>query len=397
MSGKTTAVKKLGELQKPKKVIQGGTWAGKTQGIIINLIYQCIEFPKDDITVVAETVPAVKFGALKIFKEVMEFTGNWYDDHYNATDRIYKFSNGSVIQFSAFDTIGKAKAAGKRKKLFLNECNYIPFLIAYELIVRTSGDVWFDYNPNNPFWIQQEILGDEDVDFMILTYKDNETTPENKIREFDRNRERAKTSKYWANWCKVYLDGEIGSLEGVIFQNWSTIDRLPEDAECLGFGMDFGYTNDPSSLIGLYKHNNRRIYDEVIYQRGLKTHELAKLTKESIDPYSWVYGDGSNPRLIDEIGEYGINIRGSWNGKGSIQLGIAIIQEEHFYVTARSLNTIRELREYCWAKDKEGNDTGEPVGTFNHCIDDMRYVSYEKLSKSQKTRSGPMITLPKFH
>ncbi len=396
MSGKTTAVKKLGKLQKPKKVIQGGTWAGKTQGIIINLIYQCIQTPKDDITVVAETVPAVKFGALKIFKEVMEFTGNWYDEHYNATDRIYKFYNGSVIQFSAFDTIGKAKAAGKRKKLFLNECNYIPFLIAYELIVRTSGDVWFDYNPNNPFWIQQEILGDEDVDFMILTYKDNETTPENKIREFDRNRERAKTSKYWANWCKVYLDGELGSLEGVVLQDWAIVDQAPSDG-LIGYGMDFGYTNDPTTLIACYVVDGVRIFDELIYQRGLTTPDLARRMNDLTDSYTYTFADSADPKTIDELWQYGIKIQGATKGADSVNRGISILQEEHFKVTARSTNLIKELREYCWDTDKEGNTTNKPVGIYNHCIDAMRYLAIERLSKANIPRARPMITLPKFH
>jgi len=186
MFDRTTAINKLSKLRKRKRVVQGGTWAGKTQGIISLLINNLTQSPSMDLTIVAETVPALKGGALKIFKSIMMDSHRWNDDHYNATDRLYKFAKGSQVNFMSFDTIGKAKAAGKRTHLFINEAQYVPFLIAYELMIRSDW-TWFDYNPNNPFWVHQEIIPEKNTDFIILTYRDNETTPQHKIDEFNRN------------------------------------------------------------------------------------------------------------------------------------------------------------------------------------------------------------------
>lgn len=390
----TRAIDKLRRLTKRKKVVQGGTWAGKTESIIGILIQQLKDTPDMDLTIVAETVPALKGGVLKIFKNILEYTGYWVEDHYNYTDRLYKFSSGGRVNFQAFDSVSKAKAAGKRTHLFINEAQYIPFNIAYELIIR-SGWSWFDYNPNNPFWIHEEIIGEKDTDFIILTYKDNETTPEYKINEFNRNRERAKTSPYWENWCKVYIDGELGSLEGVIFSNWSIIPSVPVTG-LRGYGMDFGYSK-PASWVGGYVVDGKRIFDEIIYKDGLSNQALSEKMKAGGDINEWTYADSAEPKTIDELYSKGIKIKAVHKGGDSISFGISILQDEHFFVTARSVNLIKELREYSWDTDREGNNLDKPVKENDHAIDAMRYVAMETMSKSQQTRSGPMITLPKYY
>ena len=384
MTAITTAVKKLQALENRKKVIQGGTWAGKTQGIIINLINQLADTPNDDITVIAETINAVKGGALKIFKEVMMFTKNWYDDHYNGTDRIYTFANGAKIQFTAYDSIGKAKAAGKRKKLFLNECNYIPFNIAFELIIRTSGDVWFDYNPDNEFWVHEEIVSQPDTDFIILTYLDNETTPSHKIDEFNLAREKGKTSKYWDNWCKVYLDGQPGKVEGLVYKDWSIIDQLP-DSRYVAHGLDFGYTNNPSAWVTWYLHNNERILDEEFYEFNLKNKHMANLMRPL--QQGWTWADSAEPKSIDELYDYGIKCRAAKKGKDSVSYGIDLISQEHFYVTSRSLNIIRELRSYRYSEDKFGNP-GPPEKVNDHALDAARYAAMESFTARSLKSSG---------
>ena len=373
----TIAIQKLRRLQKRKRVIQGGTWAGKTEAIIGLNINRMVHSPNMDMTVVAETVPALKGGALKIFKNIMNDSGRWIDANYNATDRLYKFASGSQINFASFDSIGKAKAAGKRTHLFINEAQYIPFNIAYELMVR-SNYTWIDYNPNHPFWVHEELIGEADTDFLILTYKDNETTPDFKIVEFERNRERAKTSAYWENWCRVYIDGEIGSLEGVVFSDWTVTNEVPATG-LIGYGMDFGYTNDPTTMIACYVVDGVRIFDEVIYQRGLATSELARLMKAKADPYVYTIADSASPQSIDELRSYGIKITGAKKGPDSIAKGISILQEQPFKVTARSTNMIKELREYNWDTDREGKRINKPVGVNDHGIDSMRYLAMDKL------------------
>ncbi|MDA1120854.1 MAG: terminase large subunit [Bacteroidetes bacterium] len=403
----TQAIDKLLAINKPIKIIQGGTSAGKTEGIIALLIDECCESPDVDLTIVAESVPALKGGALKIFKSTMHDLEYWNDDAFNFTDRIYNFPGGGRAQFTSFDTIGKAKAAGKRTHLFINECQYVPFPIVEELMTRTYKEVWFDYNPNNPFYIQEEVIPRDDAELLILTYEDNEATPDRVKQDFERRKEKAfynpsgdwndsknVKSAYHANWCRVYIRGELGSLEGVIFSNWTTTDQTPKDG-LIGYGMDFGFTNDPTTLIACYIVNGVRIFDELIYQRGLTTPDLAKLIQTKTSGYDYIYADSADPKTIAELQSYGIKVRGVIKGPDSINFGISILQEEVFQITQRSVNLIKELREYCWDTDKEGNNTQKPIDVYNHCIDAMRYLSMERLSKSNQPRQR-RVTIAKY-
>ena len=250
MFSRTTAVNKLLSMTKRKRIVPGGTWAGKTYDILaIEIDYLIKNY--SDTTVVAETIPAIKQGAFKDFKEIMVETNRWLigNASYNATDRIYTFSNGSTIQFTAFDSEDKAKQAGKRKRLFVNEVNTIPRPIVDALMIRTEEVIWLDYNPTAPFWVNEELTDDEDSEWLVLTYRDNEALPDSILNELLKRREWAKTSSHWENWCRVYLDGEIGSLEGVIFDNWDLINEVPQEARLLGAGLDFGYSNDPTAII----------------------------------------------------------------------------------------------------------------------------------------------------
>ena len=403
----TISVVKLRKLTTPIKVVQGGTSAGKTEGIIGVLINQATANKSMDCTVVAESIPALKDGAIKIFKNIMQVTNRWHDDSYNYTDRIYTFSSGAKIQFKAFDSVGKAKASGKRTHLFVNECQYVPFPIVEELMTRTYKEVWMDYNPNNPFWVQEEVIPRDDAQLLILTYEDNECTPERVKQDFERRKAKAFfnpldnwelpsniRSAYHANWCRVYIRGELGSLEGVIFSNWSVTSEIPRDG-LVGYGMDFGYTNDPSTLIACYVVNGVRIFDEVIYQRGLTTPNLAKLIQDRTTGYEYIFADSADPKTIAELQSYGIKVRGAVKGPDSIQFGISILQEEPFKITERSVNLIKELREYCWDKDREGNNTQKPIGIYDHCIDAMRYLAIERLSKSNQPRQR-RVTIAKY-
>ena len=394
---RTTAINKLLALDKRKKIIQGGTWAGKTYGIIPILINKSASLNNKHITVVAETVDAVRKGALKDFKEVMQSTGRWNEDNYHGTNRMYTFpATGSVIEFQAYDTLGKAKAAGKRTDLFINEAQYTTFEIADALIMRTSEDIWLDFNPTFEFWAHTEIMPQDDSCFCLLKYTDNEAIPQTILDELNNKLEKAYhnpqgerkdpnniKSSYWANWCNVYIDGEVGKLEGVIFENWNTIDSVPPNAQLLGAGMDFGYTNDPTTMIAAYRYNNQIIFDEVIYQKGLGNSDIAGLAKGF---GGWIYADSAEPKSIAEIKAYGVRIKAAEKGTDSIRFGINILQELDMVVTNRSANLIKELRHYMWAKDKEGNSTQKPIDAFNHGIDAMRYLAMMVLKKKPASR-----------
>jgi phage terminase large subunit len=348
MFKRTTAVNKLLKLKKRIRVVPGGTWAGKTYDILAIEIDHLIKNPKEDTTVVAETIPAIKQGALKDFKEIMEDTLRWYPENYNATDRIYKFSNGSTIQFTAFDSEDKAKQAGKRKRLFVNEVNTMNKPIVDALMIRTEDVIWLDYNPTFSFWVNTELANDKDCDWLTLTYRDNEALPDAIKNELLKRREKSKTSGYWLNWCRVYLDGKVGNLEGVVFSNYELINSTPDDAKLLGYGMDFGYTNDPTTLIACYKLDNSLIFDECIYRTGLLNSDIKDLLRANDVHHAPIYADAAEPKSIAEIRRYGFNIKGADKGRDSINYGINILQQYHFKVTKRSTNLIKELRAYTW-------------------------------------------------
>ena len=256
-------------------------------------------------TVVAETIPAIKKGALHDLKTIMQDTHRWVETSYNGTDRVYAFANGSTIEFNSFDSVGKAKAAGKRTDLFINEAPYISFEIADALIGRTSGNIWLDFNPDFENWVHQEIVPNTDCEFIILKYSDNEALPETILGELRLKQEKAKTSQYWANWCRVYIDGEIGNLDGAVFQRWKIVDELPKDARLLGIGLDFGYTNDPTAAIGVYKYDDKVYIDELIYQTGLLNSQIYDLLK---DYHTLIVADSAEPKSIAELKARGLNI-----------------------------------------------------------------------------------------
>lgn len=371
-----------------KKVVQGGTSAGKTYGIVPIAIDKATKTPRLKMTIVAETVPAVKDGAVTIFKDVMMDTGRWVESRWISNPMQYTFANGTVLQFKAFDTIGKAKAAGKRDWLFLNEANHIHFEIADALMIR-SKETWIDYNPDNEFWVHTEVLPEPNSEFLLLTYKDNEACPKETIEDLeikiskafydinaDWNDVNNIKSEYWANWCRVYISGLTGSLQGVIFNNWKQIDNIPIEAKLLGYGLDFGYTNDPTTIIEVYKYNDKRIINEICYAKGLSNAQISKYITTKLPCYC----DSAEPKSIAELKNYGINAKAVTKGADSIKFGIQTIQENNYLVTSKSINTIKELRKYAWAKDKAtGEQLNEPIDNFNHAMDAWRYHEMETL------------------
>lgn len=378
---RTTAINKLLDLDDTYKVVQGGTWAGKTYGIIAVLINKAITSKGLKITVAAESVPAIKQGALKDFKEIMYNTNRWDQGRYNGTDRIYYFSSGSSIEFSSFDSVGKAQASGKRNVLFLNEAYYMPFEIADALMGRTSDEIWIDFNPHSEFWAHTEISKREDSCFLKLLPGDNEAIPEKIKRDHREARKKAKYSEWWRNWVRVFLDGEIGELQGVVFGGWD-VQPYPDDVKWEVYGLDFGYTNDPTSLIKIGMKENELYIDELLYRTGMTNSEIADFIKAK-DIKATIVADSAEPKSIEEIYRYGIDIRGAEKGKDSIVFGIALLQEYKKHITEHSTNLKKELRNYMWDKDKEGKTLNKPIDMYNHAIDAIRYAATFKLTKKQ--------------
>ena len=377
----TTAIRKLHALKKRKKIIQGGTSAGKTFGILPILIDRCLRTPNLETSVVSESVPHLRRGAIKDFLKIMMYTNRYRDSQWNRGVLKYTFNNGSYIEFFSVEQPDKLRGA-RRNVLYVNEANNIPFEAYNQLAIRTSGDIWIDFNPTANFWAHKEVAIEDDADFITLTYKDNEALPQTIVDEIELAREKAKTSEYWANWWKVYGLGQIGSLEGVCIKQWNEI-QLPTEARLLCYGMDFGYSNDPTTLIGLYKYNDAYIFDEVIYQKKLLNSDISNLlTTNNITEV--IYADSAEPKSIAELKTYRHKVLPCTKGKDSIVYGINLINQNKIYVTSRSTNLIKELQSYTWVKDREGNTVNKPIDAFNHCIDAARYAITSQLETPNK-------------
>jgi phage terminase large subunit len=374
MFKRTTATNKVLALKKRTKIVQGGTAASKTYSILAVLINKAIQHPNLEISVVAESIPHLRRGALKDFLKILKWTNRFNDEQFNKSLLTYNFKNGSVFEFFSADDSSKLRGA-RRDILYINECNNVTFESYNELAIRTKKEVYLDFNPANEFWVHTELKDEPDSDFIILTYKDNEALDQSIIDQIEKNKEKAKTSEYWRNWWNVYGLGLVGSLEGVVFNNWKLIDTIPPEARLIGIGLDFGYSVDPTAIVAIYTYNGLRIIKELVYRNGMLNTDIARELPKNVA----VYADSAEPKSIEEIRRQGITIKGVTKGKDSINYGIDVMQRQEYLVTSDSTNLIKELRSYCWDTDKTGVRLNKPAGGNDHIIDALRYHEMETL------------------
>jgi len=383
---RTTAQRKISKLRKRVRIVQGGTSSSKTFSIIPLLIDYAIAKPKSEISIVSESIPHLRRGALKDFIKIMDWTHIFREEQFNRSTLRYDFTNGSYIEFFSADQSDKLRGA-RRDVLFVNECNNITFESYHQLAIRTRRFIYLDYNPTSEFWVHKELLSDKDAEMIILTYKDNEALDSELVKEIEKARDRAKESTYWANWWKVYGLGQIGVIDGVIFSNWQIVKQIPEDAELLGYGLDFGFTNDPSALISVYKFNSELYIKELIYQTRLTNNDIVqRMIELGVDKYKDIIADSAEPKSIEDIYRGGFrNIYGAKKGADSIRNSIDKLQCYKINITESSTNLIKEFRGYVWTKDKNGNQTGEPIGINDHGIAALRYFALNKLDQTRVT------------
>lgn len=372
----TTATKKLLQLNKRIRGVAGGTSASKTISILLILIdyAQRPEHSNELISVVSESFPHLKRGAIRDFLNIMQDHNYFKDALWNKTDYTYTFETGCKLEFFSADQPGKVRGP-RRDVLFINEANNIPFETFNQLEVRTKKAIWLDWNPVSSFWWYEEILPKMDVDFTILTYKDNEALDEGIVQSI----ESRKNNK---NWWSVYGLGQLGEAEGRIFKDWQVIDEVPHEARLERYGLDFGYTNDPTACDAIYRWNGAFIFDEIIDQKGLSNKQISDMLQNITR--ALVIADSAEPKSIDEIRSYGINILPSQKGPGSILQGIQKVQDQKIFVTKRSINLLKEYRNYLWITDKDGRIINEPSPIWNHHMDAIRYGMESILVTEQK-------------
>ena len=312
----------------------------------------------------------------------MKETGRYIPTHYNKTLLRYEFSNGSYMEFFSVDDETKLRGA-RRNILYLNEANNINYDAYMQLEIRTDGEIYLDFNPTSNFWAHTEVLTKDNSQHLILTYKDNEALSQDIIDSLELNRQRAATSTYWENWCRVYLDGQVGQIEGTIFSDYLVIDRIPDDARILCYGLDFGFSEDPVALVAIYKYDNNLIIDEVIYRKGVLNSELSSLMKQN-KVEGEIFADSAEPKSIAELKRYGHQVKPVEKGRDSVKFGIQLIQEYKLLVTKQSNNILEELSKYMWKRNRDGGYDPEPIDMYNHAMDAMRYGIMMKLGKRKE-------------
>lgn len=374
----TKALAKISKVVKENDlaIIQGGQGAGKTIAILMLLVSLCYRHKKE-VTICSSELSKLKGTAILDFLKILKDYNIYSLSNWNKSEMIYRFDNGSFVEFIGLDKtdVGKGR---RRDYVFINETNKVNIQSFTDITARAKK-VICDFNPDAYFYLHD--LKTEN-NFISLTFKDNNFLPQKEVNNileyYNRGYFPDGTIKnnYWANKWKVYGLGEIGSLDGVIFSNWQSIQSIPTDARLLGYGLDFGYSNDPTSIIEIYNYNGQRILNEICYQKELTNSQIAKLISTKMP----VYCDSAEPKSIVELKRLGVNSRPVTKGSDSINFGIQIIQEQNYLVTESSRNLITELQRYTWRIDKKtGEKLNQPIDDYNHAIDAFRYHEMETL------------------
>ena len=371
---KTNKVFKHLEQSKSKIVVeQGGTRSGKTYNILLWIIFSyCHKNTGKIITICRKTFPALRGAVMRDFFQIIKDNDLYSEDYHSKTINEY-YINGNTIEFISLDMPQKIRGR-KRDLLFINEANELNYEDWQQLIFRTNERVILDYNPSEEFhWIYDQVLNRNDVEFYQTTYKDNPFLEESIIKEIERLQ--TIDEGYW----RVYGLGERGQSRSLIY-TFSTCLEIPSTAKLISYGLDFGYSNDPTSLVRTYVDGDNMYVDELIYKTGLTNQDIAKEMKAlGLDERDEVYADSAEPKSIEEIHRMGWNIKPTI--KGSINIGIDIVRRYRLFATDRSYNLIKELRNYKYIEDKNGQLTNKPVDNFNHALDALRYSVVNKLSQ----------------
>ena len=363
-------------LRSTKKIIveQGGTRSGKTYNILLWIIFKYTEQETDKtITICRKTVPSLRASVMRDFFDILRNHDLYNESYHNKSSHEY-YLNGNLVEFISLDQPQKIRGR-KRQMLYINEANELYYEDWQQLIFRTEGKVILDYNPSDTFhWIYDRVIPRDDCDFYQTTYKDNPFL-EPAIRE-EIERLRDTDEDYW----RVYGLGERGQSRATIFQFGTS--QVPDNATLLAYGLDFGFTNDPSALVQVHKSGDNLYLDELFYQTGMTNGDINNRLRDlGLDRRAEIYADSAEPKSIEELHRFGWNVKPTQKGADSINAGIDMLKRHKIFITPRSKNLEKELQNYKWVEDKNGNLLNKPIDAYNHAIDATRYATYNKLSR----------------
>lgn len=387
MFRQTTATNKIIKLSKRIRAVQGGTSASKTISILLYLIHRAQTDKKPTLTsIVSESFPHLKRGVIRDFLMILQSHNYYKDELWNKTDYTYTFETGSKIEFFSADQPGKVRGP-RRERLFINEANNVPYETFDQLEVRTKEFIFLDWNPTNEFWYYDKVANRTDVEHIVLTYKDNEGLSKEIVDSIEQRRDRK-------GWWQVYGEGQLGEVEGKIYKDWKIIDELPHHARLERYGLDFGYSNDPSSIVAIYYYDGGYILDEICYQKGMSNKLLADVLNNQ--KQQLVIADSAEPKSIDEIKSYGVTILPAEKGPDSVNNGIQLVQAQRISMTKRSINLIKEYRNYMWKTDKDGKILNVPEHEYSHAMDAIRYALTSLIKKPTFKNQASSPVLPYY-
>jgi len=361
----------------------GGSRSGKTYATLQWIIVQALQ-GKEIVTVVRKTIPSLKRTVMKDFKDIMESLGIWNDNEWNATDRVYDFYTGSQIQFISTDNSEKLRGV-KSNILWIEESNEVDSESYLQLQIRTTGKIILSYNPTiSPWhWLREM----QDCTRYFTTYKDNPYLERSVIRAL----EELKNTNPKA--YQVYTLGQYTTNDKAIY-DFQMVEWLPDTAEFVAFGIDFGFSSDPTAICSVWKQNGNELFIiEHCYERGMVTNDIISLLKDMVQNREEIYADSAEPRLIEELSRAGFNIRPVVKGKDSINFGIGVMQNYKLNVPKSCQNLVNEFYSYEWATDRFGKQLDKPVDFNNHLLDAMRYVGMMKLSQKAASAGKYTITI----
>lgn len=356
---------------KPIVINQGGTSGGKTYCLLQVLILKAAEEENQVITVVGQDIPNLKVGAMRTLGFVLNdspYLASFFNGKPNKTERTWTLNNGSVIEFKSFEDEQDAKG-GRRDYLFMNEANGISYDIYDQLQVRTSKQVFIDYNPTAPFWAHDKLIGRDDVQLFMSHYKHNPFLPKEIIQKIEAWK--GKDAEKW----KVYGLGLTGKTEGVIFKNVNWISKFPENIKRFSFGMDFGFTNDPTTLVKCGVSDGELFAERWIYDFGMTTNKIDEaLANLKIKKSQAIYADSADPKTIRELRNLGWNVKKAKKGADSIRFGINNIKKYEALNIVNCEKWKEEQMKYIWEIDrKTDRPTNKPIDDWNHLWDSLRY------------------------
>ena len=352
------------------QIHQGGSRSGKTFSILQHIVETCYhnEGAGAVITICRKTYPALRASVMRDFFDILEREGLYKPAQHNKSQGTYLLY-GNLIEFISVDQPQKVRGR-KRQFLFINEANELSLEEWRQLILRTTGRIIIDFNPSEEFhWIYDRVIGRDDSEFFQTTYKDNPYLEQSVVEEIERFKEVDE------NFWKVYGLGERGVNRSAVLTHWKQIKSIPEGFKLMNYGLDFGYTNDPSCIVAIYTDGHGFLLDEICYATGLTNSAICQTMREAgIKRDDVIIADCAEPKSIDEIHGHGFNIHACRKGADSIRNGIDFLRSRPLMITERSLNGIKELRNYKYKEDKNGKILNTPVDAFNHFIDATRYA-----------------------